>query len=192
MKDKIKDECWSKFCETHPTLSQTYPVQKVFDFIFDYIHDNLTSDAEGEEEMLFVSRKRVQGIYKQADSLETCNALDALFGSKCLPEACNDACNDASNESKPAEPSDFICKKKSNSKSHIVVNSEMVDSIIKDSFREHNRLHIATQMASAILGSEMALKRDGKKESKTPANVARAAFEFADALMSECEKGGQQ
>lgn len=47
---------------------------------------NLTSDADGEE-MLSVSRKRVQGIYKQADSLETCNALDALFGSKCLPDA---------------------------------------------------------------------------------------------------------
>ncbi len=86
----------------------------------------------------------------------------------------------------------WTCTDDCPSPDHIVKDSEMVDSIIKDGVREHNRLHIATQMASAILGSEMALKRDGKQESKTPANVASSAFEFADALLSECEKGGQQ
>ncbi len=61
---------------------------------------NLTSDAEGEE-MLTVSRKQVQGIYKSnqkeinrenvsssdKDCYETVNeVLKTLFGSKCLPE----------------------------------------------------------------------------------------------------------
>ncbi len=64
--------------------------------------NNLTSDAEGEEdEMLYVSRKQVQEIYSQnqkeihrecvsssdKDCYETVNeVLKTLFGSKCLPD----------------------------------------------------------------------------------------------------------
>lgn len=62
--------------------------------------DNLTSDAEGEE-MLTVSRKRVQEIYKTSkeivnnEQFGTCQysmhsqimcVLENLFGSKCLPD----------------------------------------------------------------------------------------------------------
>lgn len=61
---------------------------------------NLTSDAEGEEEMLYVSRKKVQEIYQDADNLRKDPAiphhavywnaevelLQDLFGSKCLPD----------------------------------------------------------------------------------------------------------
>lgn len=59
--------------------------------------DNLTSDAEGEE-MLTISRKRVQEMYtatqlggmQQAEDVERADhyaeALRALFGSKCLPD----------------------------------------------------------------------------------------------------------
>lgn len=71
---------------------------------------NLTSDVE-EEEMLTVSRKRVQNIYAQCEKIEmddspnlpaeTVDAastkmalLTSLFGSKCLPDE----------EPKPAEP----------------------------------------------------------------------------------------
>lgn len=31
---------------------------------------NLTSDAEGEDDMLYVSRKRVQGIYAQCEKVQ--------------------------------------------------------------------------------------------------------------------------
>lgn len=81
---------------------------------------NLTSDAEGEAEMLHVSRKKIQEVYRQnkeeinrdnvsssdRDCYETVNeVLKTLFGSKCLPdEACNIASNVASSEPKPAEP----------------------------------------------------------------------------------------
>lgn len=61
---------------------------------------NLTSDAEGEDEMLFVSRKKIQEVYRQnkeeinrenvsssdKDCYETVNeVLKTLFDSKCLP-----------------------------------------------------------------------------------------------------------
>lgn len=64
-------------------------------------HHNLTSDAEGEDEMLCVSRKKIQEAYRQnkeeinrenvsssdRDCYETVNeVLKTLFGSKCLPD----------------------------------------------------------------------------------------------------------
>lgn len=80
-----------------------------------YGHHNLTSDAEGEE-MLCMSKKRVQEMYKNncdeirrenisssdKDCYEYANeVLKTLFGSKCLPdEACNVASNVASTEPK--------------------------------------------------------------------------------------------
>lgn len=80
-------------------------------------HDNLTSDAEGEE-MLTVSRKRVQEVYnKYAHYVGfKLQPLLNLFGSKCLPEpsklqaSCRQVNVDSSHgnvdslEPKPAEP----------------------------------------------------------------------------------------
>lgn len=66
--------------------------------------DNLTSDAEGEE-MLYVSRKEVQGIYKESKHivsnevyssklysmhLQIMCVLENLFGAKCLPDSVAD------------------------------------------------------------------------------------------------------
>lgn len=77
--------------------------------------DNLTSDAKEEDEMLTVSRKKVQEEYavisKELSHRDT-DAEDYIawnyvkmtfeefYGSKCLP----DACNVASTETKPAKP----------------------------------------------------------------------------------------
>lgn len=53
-------------------------------------HHNLTSDAEGEDEMLCVSRKEVQKMYSAFEEFKekdnTCFNLETLFGSKCLPD----------------------------------------------------------------------------------------------------------
>lgn len=91
---------------------------------------NLTSDADGEE-MLCVSRKRVQELYMNnsekigrlcdicnADEISKCDArcgiLLGLFGSKCLP----DGTKDDTKEPKPAEPKfkvgDKVIYKKTN------------------------------------------------------------------------------
>lgn len=81
---------------------------------------NLTSDAEGEEEMLIVPRKKVQEQYAlNVNALREGNLTDMqieiatkvkdtlyyLFGSKCLPDEVNDvASNVASSKPKPTEP----------------------------------------------------------------------------------------
>lgn len=79
------------------------------EFIGLFGYHNLTSDAEGEDEMLCVSRKKIQEVYRQnkeeinrenvsssdKDCYQTVNeVLKTLFGSKCLPDE----------EPKPAEP----------------------------------------------------------------------------------------
>ena len=62
---------------------------------------------------------------------------------------------------------------------HFVVKNEMVDNIIKDGFRNHNRLHIAAILATGMLASE------------ARCYPVDRALELADKLIAECEKGGQ-
>lgn len=67
-----------------------------------------------------------------------------------------------------------------NRQDHFGENSEMVDNIIKDSFRNHNRLHIAALAMQGLLF-------DGMRD---PDTVAEVAFEYADALIRKSKKGG--
>lgn len=128
--EKALDKCWNKFCESKPTFSKQAGVLTLFNFIFDYLYPiekhNLTSDAEGEE-MLTVSRKRVQEIYTYNEEILSQdpahsgaillkNKLTDLFGPKCLPDETRDKRekreikrelnedNFAKSEPKPAEP----------------------------------------------------------------------------------------
>lgn len=125
-------------------------------------HHNLTSDAEGEE-MLTVKRSDVINefdklhklSYKAADLQLGLNAFRTLFGSKCLPDE----------EPKPAEPKE----------------DKHFDNILKDSFRDHNRLHIAAMAMQGILAN-----------SNNNANLSETvvdALNCADALIAEVEKG---
>lgn len=62
---------------------------------------NLTSDAEEEDEILTVSRKKLQYFYEKLMAVgksQAAFALQSLFGSKCLPDDVD------SSEPKPAEP----------------------------------------------------------------------------------------
>lgn len=176
---------------------------------------NLTSDTEGEE-ILTVSRKNVQRMYSYNEEEITKDPtnkgalllklrLDALFGSKCLPDELNED-NFAKSEPKPAEPKKKrhvsvkeaceilgvdeseattlvkskpieTCTDYCSSPDHFVVKDEMVDNIIKDGFREHNRLHIAAILAAGMLASEVRCYPVDR------------ALELADALIAECEKG---
>lgn len=63
---------------------------------------------------------------------------------------------------------------------HAVVKHEMVDNIIKDGFRNHNRLHVASILMAGLLA--------GGKE-KHP---VRRALELADALTHEVKEGGKE
>lgn len=224
---------------------------------------NLTSDAGGDDEVLTVSRKRVQEMYADiindirdynGENPEMVGTTDPilreraagmkaqlhiLFGSKCLPdEACNIASSDvASTEPNPAEPKfkhgDMVIYKRTGKKKvvsgtdkygrYIVVlpnnqspmyvdesdlepyteptanylrsegalNTAVLagnyssastcdkqfDNIIKDGFKNHNRLHIAAILAAGMLASEVRCYPVDR------------ALELADALIDKCEKG---
>ena len=81
-----------------------------------------------------------------------------------------------SSESNPAEPTE----NKSDEIADKAINpiEEYFDNIIKDGFREHNRLHIASIIMSGLLAS-------GKEK-----HPVRRAMDLADALIAECDKEG--
>ena len=79
---------------------------------------------------------------------------------------------------------------------HSVVKDEMIDSIIKEGFRKHNRLYIAAMAMQGILSNQQLLKiaiEIYQEETGSPdmyVAVAKAAKAQADALIAEAEKGG--
>lgn len=77
------------------------------------------------------------------------------------------------------------CTDDCSSPDHFVVKDEMVDNIIKDGFREHNRLHIAAMMVPSVIAT-VPCSENEKGYAKMVATRARI---LADALISECEKG---
>ena len=137
---------------------------------------NLTSDAEGEE-TLICEKSKVQRAYNtsreivKAENPDTLMysmhtqimcVLEYIFGSKCLPDAHED--NFTSIEPKPAEPKEEA--------------DEHFDNILKGSFNEHNRLHIAAMIMPGLLALD-------KEE-----YPVRRALDLADALIAKCKKGG--
>ena len=80
-----------------------------------------------------------------------------------------------SSESNPAEPTE----NKADEIADKAINpiDEYFDNIIKDGFREHNRLHIASIIMSGLLAS-------GKEK-----HPVRRAMDLADALIAEAAKG---
>ena len=168
---------------------------------------NLTSDAEGETELLTVTRQKVMGLYANAKKIHnlytsaTCinanesqqidicigimSVLDTLFGSKCLPDEVVVAGNATTSESKPAEP-----EEKSRNLSQETANCDKhFDNILKDSFRNHNRLHIAAIMVHGALSNPNIIRSCSDFESNDE-YIVRTALLYADTLIAECEKGG--
>lgn len=114
--DQKRAECWEEYCKTHP-LCNTHVMRLNLDWIFDRAFAigkqaaELSSNseqlnAEGEDEMLWVSRKEIQRLVEAndvvileaagIDNIETIQAktvntiLNRLFGSKCLPDELNE------------------------------------------------------------------------------------------------------
>ena len=64
-------------------------------------------------------------------------------------------------------------------------------NILKDSFREHNRLHIAAMVIASIMGSSDWSDYRGAADEDVWRNMAKASLGVADALLAECEKKGE-
>lgn len=132
MTKELQDRVWKHFLPKEFKEEVKYEYRRVatkatkdsYDLGFMHAHEgmfghhNLTSDAEGEDEMLTVSRKRVQEMYAANERIkadfpdkETAHISDhinhvlkRLFGSKCLPDEAKDEAKDGAKEPKPAEP----------------------------------------------------------------------------------------
>lgn len=168
-------------------------------------------DAEGEE-MLTVPRSKVQEMFGEARKyVPTCehdrgfrNAeltiLRNLFGSKCLPDDGDKLSPEPTQDLNPPKstPLESNCTKESCSSDHSVVKDEMIDSIIKEGFRKHNRLYIAAMAMQGILSNQQLLKNAieiYQEETGSPdmyVAVAKSAKAQADALIAEVEKGGEE
>lgn len=168
--------------------------------------DNLTSDAEGEE-MLTVPRKWVHDMYAANERImddhigelsavvseEINRVLHFLFGSECMPDKVDSLAGNVA--SKPAEPTftdDCKSQCKSCNLSQNIANcdkdpdNDLCDKLIQRGFKNHNRLHIAAMVMQGIMANP-------SKESVNMdvAGIVHLSLLMADALLSECEKGGR-
>lgn len=64
------------------------------------------------------------------------------------------------------------------------------NTIIKDSFAKERRLHIAAQIVASMIGSDDWTTWRGGSNKEIWHNMAKSSLEIADALIAECEKGG--
>lgn len=92
-----------------------------------------------------------------------------------------------SSESNPAEPTE----NKADEIADKAINpiEEYFDNIIKDGFREHNRLHIAAQIVASMIGSDDWTTWRGGSNKEIWHNMAKSSLEIADALITEAAKG---
>lgn len=226
MKRELQDYVWSvlpkEFKEEVKykyNKTKTKKIRKECDLGFLNAHEgmfgahNLTSDAEGEE-MLAVSRKKVQEFYAKCkevtmnpksypdyaheSALSRMALLDILFGSKCLSDEPTIANNATVKEPKPSEPTanyvrvdyhgaDTAAATIADScQSQPVTDCHDFDRIVKDGFRGHNRLHIAAQIVAAIYANHQAAKGF-----KSIEELVHKALDIADTLIKESEKGGK-
>lgn len=129
--------------------------------------ENLTSDAEGENEILCVSRKNVQRMYSYNEdklSRDPTNKgalllklrLDALFGSKCLPDEGTDCTPVELNE-------DNFAKSELQPKSVSEISEEISDRVAKTIKAEFDKIepkpaepkvkrHVSVKEACEMLG----------------------------------------
>ena len=191
--EQQRRKCWEEYVNL---LNHNSAARYVFDKIFDraYALGKQEKDAEGEE-MLTVSAITVREMYAANERIKTDapdkelgrtsdhinHVLRCLFGSKCLPDKAP----------KPAEP-----KEESRNLSQETANCDkQFDTILKNSFAKERRLKIAAMMAQGILSNTDRMKQYGEiamRESETLTQlVARNAMRYADALIAEGEKGGE-
>lgn len=179
------------------------------DFLYELFGDNLTSDIEGEE-MLIVSRKRIQSLLntcKECDERRAYYGLLAIFGSKCLPdkqilsnvEKTGKNFNVDSLEPKykigDVELSQNYTENCDNGKSvsicgtgekledHTAQCLEMVNSNNESLVSKKIRLEIAVKMTQAILSNP-----NDEMVGLNGNSIVDLAITITDALIAECKK----
>lgn len=163
---------------------------------------NLTSDEEGEE-MLTCEKYKVEEALNYCDELDSISGshnmrnwgeqmIAYLFGSKCLPDELNED-NFAKSEPKPSEPKNEGTRQEQYVPKNAESGTHSLNHILKDGFREHNRLHIAAMAMQGILSNADQMRGYEYVATEPPCEelavvVARNALRYADALITKVEK----
>ena len=156
-------------------------------------HQNLTSDSEGEE-TLICEKSKVQRAYNTSREIVKAEnpdsrmysihtqimcVLESIFGSKCLPDEDVHEDNFTSIEPEPAETKNEGTRQEQCEPKNAESGTHSFNTILKDSFQNERRLNIAAQILSGIVASGKPCRQPVKR-----------ALELTDALIAECEKGG--
>lgn len=192
-KEEVKEiyDSGIKMMDIRPSESQVYANKlSTLEGIFGY--HNLTSDAEGEDEMLCVSRKRVQEVYDRYAhyvGFKLQPLLD-LFGSKCLPGELTED-NFGKSEPKPAEPNPDGDKLSPEPQPANRTPSSYTQSVTD--CHHTDRLHIAAMAMQALLSNPDYMQWRVATTAKPSLGnlsriVARNALRYADALVAESHK----
>lgn len=91
-------------------------------------------------------------------------------------------------KSKPIETCTETCTDDCSSPDHLVVKDEMVDNIIKDGFKNHNRLHIAAMAMAGLLANEGVSCFTDIQDLEHMDFITYHAFEYADKLIKKSEE----
>lgn len=134
------------------------------------------SDEEGEE-MLTCDRDVVRMLYDRTDSVKVRQALESIFGSKCLPDELNED-NFAKSEPKNEGTRQKQCVPK-NAES----GTHSFSHILKDGFHDNDRLHIAAQITASIYSNKKTASRFDSIEA-----LVRKALDITDTLIAEAER----
>lgn len=172
-------------------------------------HHNLTSDGKEEDEMLYVSRKQIDALQGEifkaimdahdADDWQDAahyildvmpRSFAALFGTKCLPDEDVHEDNFTNIEPKPAETKNEGTRQEQCVPKNAESGTHSFNYTLKDSFRKERRLHIAAQIVASMIGSDDWTTWRGGSNKEIWHNMAKSSLEIADALISECKKGG--
>lgn len=191
--EQNRRECWEDVSKTILTIGGKKE-KRAFDYVFDRAYalgfdvamnhlGKHEKNAEGEE-MLTCDRDVVRMLYDGTDSVKVRQVLEGIFGSKCLPDELNED-NFAKSEPKPSEPKNEGTRQEQYVPKNAESGTHSPNRILKDGFREHNRLHIAAMAMQGILANSHQEMVDMKID-----KVAKLAIAAADALIAECEKGG--
>ena len=70
--------------------------------------------------------------------------------------------------------------------------AEHFDTIVKSDFRNERRLNIAAKIVASMVGSDDWTTWRGGSNKEIWHNMAKSSLEIADALISECNKGGKE
>lgn len=173
---------------------------------------NLTSDAEGEVELLHVTRQKVMGLYANAKKLHdlytnatcingaesstidstagTMRVLKNLFGSKCLPDELTEDNfaklhgDNLSPEPKAAPTFADDCKSRPDRTLPSYTSQPVTNCHRSD------RLHIAAMAMQGLLSNAERLRKSVAIGSRVSfaSFVAREALRYADALVAESHK----